>query len=526
MSSSILRMLPWIVGISGSFFIGCFHLQRMLSKPHYQYLVFLPLMMWAIAKTRPATRLTIAPHGYVSNIGLVCSVGLLCAASLLWSPWIAIGAVIAAAFWYCWGTFSRRDFRRWFPVWLMSCFLLPLPFGWDERITLRLRGLATLATSQILDFFGVLHIQYVNVIEVPAKKLFIADACSGVHSLYVLLAASVFWAILQKRRVVHLILLVGITLVVVLIENTSRLVLIVAALGWRVDLSEGTYHQIFGSVLFLASALLLLSADHLLLFFFPFKKTLVAQQFDRPQIPSKQTPFVRTLLFFSGSLFLTAGLIQWIFMPGPLPNVLASFQIQQELPLLDKEILPDAFEGFRREEFSHIERVVGDPFGQQSQQWTFSDDTGLVVQVSIDYPFDGFHDSTLCYSQVGWAIEAAMAVNDVPAPYAIVQMKQKLEGEAVLIFCQIDQAGIVYARLKDRTDSIRADSIGQRLKSLLALGPQAVERPAKLPLIQFQLLARSSSRLKDSDLIRIEQFFSEFRKLSVRSLGLPVPNGM
>lgn len=522
MNRLIVRLLPVILGIIGSFFIGWFHLQRMLSKSHYQYLVFLPLMIWAASRSRHVRRVADLPEGFASNIGISLFAILLCLASIAWSPWIAVAAILGSAFFYCLGTFSKKSFFEWLPIWLLAGFILPIPFGWDEQITLKLRGIATVATSQLLDFIGVLHVQYSNVIEVPGKKLFIADACSGVHSLYVLIAASMFWGILHRRRMLHLVCLLIIAAAVVLFENIVRLVTVATGIRWQLDLSEGTDHQVLGGVLFVVSVAILLLVDRFLLFFFPSRKSMIKSD-STPQ--TSRADYSQATIGFNilnGLMFLAAAAIQSQSMPGPLPNLLSNFQGPDELRLLSEATFPETIAGLTRDSFRYVKRVPGDPFGQQSQQWSFSDDTGLFVQVSIDYPFDGFHDSTVCYSQVGWMIDSATTVDDAGAPYAIVQMNQKLEGDALLIFCQIDQQGTVHARLKNQSTQLSGTSIVNRIRSLLSRETRSNEQPAVLPLVQFQLLARSSFKMTDADLNRIEKLFIEFRKTASQELGIPI----
>ncbi len=360
------------------------------------------------------------------------------------------------------------------------------------------------------------------MIEVPGKKLFIADACSGVHSLYVLIAASMFWGILHRRRLLHMVCLLIVAAAVVLVENIVRLVTVATGIRWQLDLSEGTDHQVLGGVLFVVSVAILLLVDRFLLFFFPSRKSMIKSESTPQSSRPNLSPATIGFSILNGLMFLAAAAIQWQSMPGPLPNLLSSFQGPDELRLLTEATFPQTMEGLTRNSFRHIERVPGDPFGQQSQQWSFSDDTGLFVQVSVDYPFDGFHDSTVCYSQVGWMIDSTTTVEDEGAPYAIVHMSQKLEGDALLIFCQVDQKGTVHARVKNESIQLSGTTIVNRMRSLLSRETRSNEQPAVLPLVQFQLLARSSFRITDADLNRIEKLFVEFRKTACQELGIPI----
>jgi len=275
---------------------------------------------------------------------LVGSSLLLVLATWAWSPWLAVLSGLVTSFCVLWLRTGWDGLPRWLSTWLMCWILLPPPFGWDERLTVALRGITTQATSRVLDLFGQLHVSYMNVIEVPQKSLFIADACSGVHSLFVLLAASLFWALLYRRSAIHTLLLMTTTVGVVLLENITRLVVTVLALPWRIDLSSGPDHTALGLILFLASAGLIVSTDQLLLFLLPQRgvRTALAKtsavnrmvsQLDMTAVPPR---WAQNLFISLTPLFGFCGLAQWLSMPGSLPDLTAAFKAAPELKELGK----------------------------------------------------------------------------------------------------------------------------------------------------------------------------------------------
>lgn len=532
MPSSWVR-LQWLLLACSSIIICWFHFSGLLSRPHYQFVVIVPVLVWILWISRDQRAETEPNRSGSNTIALlclaICLLGLT-ASSFLWSPWGAVVCTLGAAFFHLGLSAGWRQIRRWSPAWLICLTLIPLPFGWDDRITVLLRGQTTRVTSQILDFMGILHVSYMNVIEVPSKKLFIADACSGVHSLYVLLAASLFWCLLNHRSILHTLLLMGSTIGVVLFENISRLVIIVAVLGWQIDLSAGPDHAVLGMTLFLASIGLVVSADQFLLFLLPDFTTSFGES--KPAIPKKKqdkTPTVLTpaTVMFAWAvygLFPLAGVIQFTCMPGPLPSLASSFQSPPTLKSLGKEGLPERIGNFQRIEFNQIDRVFGDPFGQQSQQWVYANGN-LVIQASIDYPFDGFHDSTVCYAQVGWKINSADTVrSDGVGEFVFSHMSRPLEGEAFLLFSQTAQDGKVYARLKDKATGPRLADARNRIQALLQGPSPSAEPAARLPLIQVQLLARSVGSLTLNDREQVSQFFLQLREHCHIALSLPPHN--
>src|SRR5262249_17355031 len=71
-----------------------------------------------------------------------------------------------------------------------------------------------------------------------------------------------------------------------------------------------------------------------------------------------------------------------------------------------------------------------------SRSWTYT--TGLrTAAVSIDYPFSGWHDLTVCYRGQGWEIanQVTHAAPQADAPASIeAQLRRKPDGVAYLCF--------------------------------------------------------------------------------------------
>jgi exosortase len=246
------------------------HLLNLAAKPHYQFAVIVPLgvlLLWA--RESWDLRRDFAPLHWASSIFLVGAAVGLGAATWWWSPWLGMLSTLLAMLPCLWWRGGWEGWRIGWRGWLFAWALLPLPFSLDEDVTRRLRTVTTDWTSRVLDEFGILHLSYANVIELPGKPLFIADACSGVHSLFVLLTAALFLSMWLRRTLLHTACLLGGTLFIVLIENVSRLVIVAAALQWRRDLSEGPDHLLLGALLFAASLLLVLSLDQFLMFLLP-----------------------------------------------------------------------------------------------------------------------------------------------------------------------------------------------------------------------------------------------------------------
>ncbi|MBS0201590.1 MAG: exosortase U [Planctomycetes bacterium] len=505
------------------------HLSSLLARPHYQFVLILPVLLALLIRSRDGEGNETGDFRWRYLVGLmyVGSLGLLIVATWAWSPWLAMLSVLIGSFCIAWSSTGWKGAMRWLPAWVMCWVLLPPPFGSDERLTLNLRHFTTHATSQVLDLFGVLHASYVNVIEVPQKKLFVADACSGVHSLFVLLAASLFWGLFWRRSVLH----VGLSMIsafgIVLVENITRLVLIVLGLSWNMDLSSGPDHTALGLILFAASVGLIISTDQLFLFLLPQRtsRTIVARTPSAAiAVEGVDSPKRRMTITLLSPLFATAGLAQWATMPEQLPDLTASFWTMPDLKEFGEGGMPPVLQGFSRIDYSRIQRVVGDPFGQQSEQWVYGKDS-IVAQLSIDYPYDSFHDATICYSQIGWKIDnVAVESIEVPAndsmdrnsgetreSIAVVRMSRGLEGDAILMFSQLDQDGRIHSRFSEQTTGSNLRDATRRLQSFLSRPPTPTRHEARPPLTQIQMIARSAEPLTNKETQELLLLYINFR---------------
>jgi exosortase len=505
------------------------HVVRMLQTPHFQYVPLLPVLMFLLMPGRDL-RVASDDHNPRQLSGaaaalLTLGAGLLLAASWFWSPWLGVAAVLPTAAGALWQLGGRKALHNWSPLLVMATVLIPPPFGLDRQLTLWLKNITTAMTSDVLDAAGVLHQHYLNVIELPGKALYVADACSGVQSFFVLLAGSVFWAIFARRGIVHGGLLVASSLAVVVVENVARICCV--AVAWRLghDLSSGTPHLALGFVLFVFSLFLIWSIDQLLVFLLsmsrPDDEHVGGSDTIWPTLPEGTLPVAVVLL---AMVFPVAGVIQATRMPWRLPRMEEFVGYTLELPDFELEGLPEFELGWQRGGYKTIKRVADDLFGMNSQQWTYAR-SDVVAQLSLDYPFGDMHDLRLCYRQTGWTIEDSrlltvqnlqeLGITDPGGPISVVYMVRPLDGRVLLLFSDIDRNGQFVARMKGREGELGAMTLMQRLLSFRGQGADVAPEepnPVKYPLLQWQALVRSAGRLTDADEKNAVRLYAALRK--------------
>ena len=77
---------------------------------------------------------------------------------------------------------------------------LPFPAGYDDKLIQFLQRQSSHLTSMILDCIGILHLPAGNVLELAQKRLFVDEACSGVDSLYALMAICLCLVLWFRQR--------------------------------------------------------------------------------------------------------------------------------------------------------------------------------------------------------------------------------------------------------------------------------------------------------------------------------------
>lgn len=514
-----------------------FHIMGMLARPHYQFLLLFPVAVWML--------LTGMPERKNSGVGIWAraTAMILLAASLVglmyatwvWSPWVAAVSGMLAFLGVLVFQHGFPGVNRWMPLWFFTGILIPLPFGLDEDLIVRLRGVTTRLTSRLLDQLDVLHQNYANVIELPGKPLFVADACSGIHSLYVLLAMALFLSAFCRRNLIHAAGLLFSTFGLVIVENVARIAIVALAWQRQMDLSAGWKHSVLGVVLFVISALLIVTTDQLLLFLFPQDPfadiaKLVAKFYGSGRKPAAgrraaTSPSASLGWFCIAAVFPLVGVTQFLRMPTNVPALNSVFVSDIELPDFGKDLMPSDVEGFQLAEFETIHRVAGDPFGRSSQRWVYRSGQ-LTVGVSLDYPYDGIKDMTQCYESVGWAMRK-LSIKDSTAlveccgidvgqsSVAVVEMERDLLGQALMLFSSFDLKGKSSALLKHLADQGLESRAEGRLQSL---GKQQITEYelSNPPYFQVHLLARSYEPLSAEQQKQVLRLYVATREILMK----------
>ena len=492
---------------------------RMFVREHYQYILLLPIavaaLLWtrlpAVNELRPAPLLRWAPI-------LVTGLVLLAVAILYWSPWLAMPAMLLTLLGVATqlgGTQLRRAIG---PSCVILLFAIPLPMNLDLGVVRRLRNITTNWASAVLDELGVLHLMRGNVIELPEESLFVEDACSGINSLFVLVCCATFLGLWLKRRPIHVMLLAGLAVGIVLVENVVRVVAIALAAKLGVAMTEEPGHTILGVVLFILSLLLLFATDQLLLLTIPRRRAsaAVANAFnDSKSLSSERvTGPSRVHVGCLAALLLIAGGIQLVAAPATAKPSVSLTQEEIEFPKFGLEALPENIAGWTRRRYDTEERDPSNAFGEHSQTWTY-ERAGNMAIVSLDSSYPEPHELTWCYGSIGWSIDTRLpAVSgrpDITAPFIRATMSKPLGGFAYVLFSSCNEEGAAGLPLdgivpwRDRVNGLLS-------RKPMITGDRSNAVPEG-PWFQVQVLWKGTSPASADDQQELDALFFESREL-------------
>ncbi|TWU37567.1 Transmembrane exosortase [Novipirellula aureliae] len=431
-----LVSLPMLV----PYFIGMWRLE------HYQYFPFVFIVVGALAYSRIDRETPIrGPQSLSLWIVLLAAAGLICSSLVFSSTWFAaVGFVLIgiAFFGSQAGTVDETLLALSVPL----LMLVRLPVGLDQILIKQLQGVTTQLASVLLDVIGVTHAVQGNIIQLAGRELLVAEACSGVQSVFTLaFLASVIIAYF-RRRLWLLPFYVFISLLLAIFGNVIRVTTVaVAEYFWGMDLANGLAHDMIGYIALAIAGLLLLSFDQLVITILhpasdfgddmstnPFLRVwdyfvsdsdarveysrgaysqeavgLETRDTEQGVFSSKKLePFLRNRVVWASMLGIAAVLTIGATIRAsnaaietPMASLVKDFMIYEPTSqLLDGEVGALNFVDHR------ISRGGSDPkLGKNSDVWTYEFDNNE-GQFVISQTYTGWHELCVCYENMEWKL--------------------------------------------------------------------------------------------------------------------------
>jgi exosortase len=213
--------------------------------------IFAAYLVWEKRKTLVETRIAPTWNGIaVVALGLVVLLLGVFGAELFLSR-VSLIIVLAGLVLSFGGWQLLRELR--FPV-LVLLLAIPIPAIIFNQITFPLQILASKMASALLPLFGVPVLREGNVIELPAMKLEVAEACSGIRSLMSLFTLAVFYGYFLEKSFWRRAVLALASLPIAIAANAVRILGTgLCVQYWDPDKALGFFHEFSGWVIFLIS---------------------------------------------------------------------------------------------------------------------------------------------------------------------------------------------------------------------------------------------------------------------------------
>ncbi len=153
----------------------------------------------------------------------------------------------------------------WFPI-IFTVFMIPLPGFIVDIITGPLKHYISVLAEELLYYFGYPIARSGVTISIGSYQLLVADACSGLHSMFSLTALGLLYMyMMQYKNKLRLGLLMTCILPIAFFANLVRVIaLILITYYFGDEIGQGFIHGFAGLFLFVVSLISLFTLDGLI----------------------------------------------------------------------------------------------------------------------------------------------------------------------------------------------------------------------------------------------------------------------
>ena len=365
-------------------------------------------------------------------------------AMLYYAPWlVAFSGLLAMAA----GAMYISSIRR-IPnllgIWFLLCFLLRLPNQADIRLFNWMQSLSAKSGSLLLDYLGMLHVVQGNVIAFPEKDFSLKGICSGSVSLISVIAIAAAFSVIKNRKLVHSLLLILCGVVATWMLNVIRILAVSGIYArFEIDLLSGDYTYVYTIASFVVAVGMLWSFDSVLEFFLKIEPNDADE--DRELQRQSKNPLTKIWIWLSEleaskmlsrfrtdhvvgarkkypvyHVFVALLVLVTLTLEGivvyyaPLAHRRNFMYGEKDITIIGEQSVLFDRPGWRVVDYKHERRDFDSIWGALSNTWRLKFNHTTVI-VSLDYPFDGWHDVKRCYRNIGWKIVDEKIVEQLPA---------------------------------------------------------------------------------------------------------------
>lgn len=299
--------------------------------------------------------------------------------------------------------------RTWF-AWLFALFALPLPFSVVLTLTAPLKEAVSALATLLLGAVGYPVGRTGVVITVGQYQLLVAEACAGLHTMFVLEAMGLLYSHLMQHTSTWRNALLALAAVpVAFVANVLRvMVLVVVTWHFGDAAGQGFVHHFAGVLLFGLALVLMAGVDALLGLIWRDAPQPMSVPIGAGHIAAGPLMPVRRAQALGIVMLLTAALSAW-WAPGPVPE--ADARARQPL----ESLFPDHFGTWR---LHPVASALIRPAFEQARRFqmydqvlerTYVNEAGQTVMLSVAYGRQQsvglqMHLPQVCYRAGGFAV--------------------------------------------------------------------------------------------------------------------------
>ena len=511
-------------------------------RPHYEFAPFLIVIACLLLKKRwprqPAAISSAAGGLAWSMIGA----GAICLMTgvIFYSPWLGTLAALVTSGGIIILTAGTKHWRELLPVWCLFWLTLPPPFLLDGHLVQILQSLTSEGSSLVLNWMGVLHMRAGNVFRLPEQTLFVAEACSGIHSQLVLIAVAALMCVMTRRSIIHTLLLMTSAIVWSVLANIARATLVVWGVSHGYQLADGAAHETLGFGLVFAGFVGLWSTDQLLkLILGPLPlmshsdedyagdivEETTATRIDAwfgqawnrwvsglhpvdeagaPEMHARPVECSRLAAVVSLLFLASCALQLFMLCATPSPKEVHG---EAFFARTGESDMPSELGMLKRTDYLTETRDRSSAEGQYSHVWIYGG-AGSTVRYSMDFPFTGWHELSDCYVGQGWNVTSRLTHEDFEGNVYVASQLQKPTGDRALLCFSIHRADGTVMAADGRVIGIRQKLATNPLISAIQ-GRQVV--PVGDTTVQFQQLVPLSPTGGDEEIRQLRLAFESAR---------------
>lgn len=535
--------IPWRVIVAGALLalpalpLLVLHGRQLWLREHYQFFplalvgagVLVAQRLHGLGSLTPGNRWVCYATLAVGWLGLAV-------AGLLMSPWLGTIVTLFLFLAVAYGLGGGQLLHCVLPAWLFLWLIVPPPMNLDKQLVTKLQSRTARWSSRVLDQVSVYHVMHGNVVSVPQKQLMVEEACSGINSLFAMLACTFFFVLWARRPIIRAVLLVLAAVGWVLLANVLRVVTIAFAhTRWGFNLAEGWPHEVLGAFLFALMLGMIWSTDRLLEALNPLAWFRHTDPLRRPARtgPSASPgptrfPEVRRmppLAWPVAGAFALLGAVQLALLWPETAGAHFTFgPLVARFEHLGADALPQQWHQWQRQQFETVRRSRDDQNGEFSQVWRYRWGRHNAI-VSLDFVFNGWHELTGCYSTTGWVLERRTpptAEEKESRPFVDAQLRKPLDTFGYLVFSLLDEQDRPLHPHEGKALQGQVSDRLAALRGLRRLRGETASEALSLPTYQVQVLVESHAPLLPEEQLEVQVFFRHVLAL-LRRPGTPAP---